>query len=110
MGSQKVNPVTAVAPKTRTIVPTANHLLLKKMEQSNKSGDIFIPETIERPAVRMDYLVMGVGPKVSEIYPSIKLGSKVVITKNHGQDIELDGFAYLLIKAEDIIGVWNRGK
>ena len=109
MGSKKVKPVATVAPKTRTIVPTVENLLLKKLDQADKSGGIFIPETVDR-AVRMDYMVMAIGAKVQQTNPSIKIGSRVIIKKNHGQDITLDGFDYLLIKSEDVIGVWIKRK
>ena len=80
--------------------PMADNVLLKQHESAatTVSGIILATATKDRPAI---YDVMAVGPKCAEI----SVGDKVVVNRETGTDVKLDGADYKFVKMEEILAV-----
>lgn len=80
--------------------PMADNVLLKQHEaaQTTVSGIILATATKDRPAI---YDVMAVGPKCTDI----AAGDKVVVNRENGTDVKLDGVDYKFVRQEEILAV-----
>ena len=66
------------------------------------SGIIIATATKEKPAI---YEVMAVGPGTKDTEMLIKVGDKVVVSKNVGTDVTLDKQDYKFVKQDDILAI-----
>ena len=82
------------------LIPLADNVLVKSTleEETTSSGIILATATKDRPAI---YDVMAVGPKCAEI----SVGDKVVVNRETGTDVKLDGADYKFVKMEEILAV-----
>ena len=83
-----------------TLKPMADNVLLKQTEaqETTASGIILATTTKEKPAI---YEVVAVGPDAKEV----KVGDKVVVSKQVGTDVSLDKVDYKFVKQEEILAV-----
>ena len=64
---------------------------------------ILIPDTAkEKPLAGK---VIAVGPGTSEIKMEVKVGDQVLYGKYAGQEINVDGTDYLIMKQQDILAI-----
>lgn len=85
----------------RRITPLPDQVVLRSHQPKHTEGLIIIPETAELP-VRLDHTVMAIGKEARKKLPTLKLGSKIIIKKNHGVEVTLDDINYTIIKCEHI--------
>lgn len=91
------------------IRPLDNGVVIKQLEAKEKTaGGIFLPEAAkEKPMIGK---VIAVGPgKTNDNGTvnamSVKKGDQVLYSKYMGNEIELDGEKYVMIREADIFGI-----
>ena len=91
------------------IKPLDNGVVIKQLEAKEKTaGGIFLPEAAkEKPMIGK---VIATGPgktndngTVSEM--SVKKGDQVLYSKYMGNEVELDGEKFIILRESDILGI-----
>ena len=84
--------------------PMADNVLLKQHEaaETTVSGIILATTNKEKPAI---YEVVSAGPGTKDVEMIIKVGDKVVVSKQVGTDVSLDKVDYKFVKQGDILAV-----
>jgi chaperonin GroES len=89
--------------------PLDNRVVIEQVEAEEKTkGGIFLPETAkEKPQIGV---VIAVGPgnllddgKRAEM--SVSKGDKVIYGKYMGNDVEVDGKKYVILRESDLLGI-----
>jgi chaperonin GroES len=91
--------------------PLHDRVLVKRMNEEEKSkGGIIIPDTAKEKPVQGEIIAVGQG-RVAEdgkIRPlDVKKGDRVLFGKYAGTEIKIDGDDFLMMREEDILGVFN---
>lgn len=81
--------------------PLGERVLVQRLEEDTRTASgIIIPDNAkEKP-------LFGVVKAVSKEVKSLEEGDQVAFTKYGGTEIKLDGTEYLILKLEDILGVF----
>ncbi|ASD65585.1 co-chaperone GroES [Bdellovibrio bacteriovorus] len=94
--------------------PLHDRILVRRMAEEEKTaGGLFIPDTAKEKPQKGEIIATGKGGKgrVTEdgkILPlEVKVGDKVLFGKYAGTELKLDGAEYLMMREEDILGVFN---
>ena len=78
-------------------------LILPNPAEEKTAGGLIIPDTAkEKPLAGK---VIAVGPGTSEIKMEVKVGHHVLYGKYAGQEINVDGTDYLIMKQQDILAI-----
>ncbi|MBL7688334.1 MAG: co-chaperone GroES [Bdellovibrionaceae bacterium] len=91
--------------------PLHDRILVRRMAEEEKTaGGIIIPDSAKEKPQRGEIVATGKG-RVTEdgkILPlEVKIGDKVLFSKYSGTELKLDGAEYLMMREEDILGVFN---
>ena len=74
-------------------------LVLPNPAEEKTAGGLIIPDTAkEKP-------LAAVGPGTSEVKMEVKVGDQVLYGKYAGQEIQVDGVDYLIMKQNDILAI-----
>ena len=86
------------------IKPLADRVVIKLVEEeeTTKGGLILSGSAKEKPQVAE---VIAVGPGTSEVKMEVKVGDQVLYGKYAGQEINVDGTDYLIMKQQDILAI-----
>ena len=78
-------------------------LVLPNPAEEKTAGGLIIPDTAkEKPLAGK---VVAVGPGTSEVKMEVKVGDQVLYGKYAGQEIQVDGVDYLIMKQNDILAI-----
>ena len=78
-------------------------LILPNPAEEKTAGGLIIPDTAkEKPLAGK---VVAVGPGTSEVKMEVKVGDQVLYDKYAGQEIQIDGETYLIMKQNDILAI-----
>ncbi|NND92183.1 MAG: co-chaperone GroES [Granulosicoccus sp.] len=93
------------------IRPLHDRVVVKRMEEERTSaGGIVIPDSATEKPVRGEVLSVGKG-KIAEngdIRPlDLKVGDQVLFGKYSGTEIKIDGQEVLVMREDDIMGVFE---
>ena len=78
-------------------------LILPNPAEEKTAGGLIIPDTAkENPLAGK---VVAVGPGTSEVKMEGKVGDQVLYGKYAGQEIQVDGVDYLIMKQNDILAI-----
>ena len=93
------------------IRPLHDRVVVKRMEEERTSaGGIVIPDSATEKPVRGEILSVGKG-KIAEngdVRPlDVKVGDQVLFGKYSGTEIKLDGEEVLVMREDDIMGVFS---
>ena len=78
-------------------------LILPNQEEEKTAGGLFIPDTAkEKPLAGK---VVAVGPGTKDITMEVKEGDTVLYGKYAGQEIQVDGTEYLIMRQADILAI-----
>ncbi|MDR1071019.1 MAG: co-chaperone GroES [Rickettsiales bacterium] len=84
--------------------PLHNYVLLKKIEETNKTAaGIIIPDTAkEKPSTGE---VVAAGPGLKDEPRGVKAGDRVLFGKwaSSAKEVKIDGMDYIIIKESDIV-------
>ncbi len=89
------------------IEPLYDRVVVKKVEQEQKTpGGIILPDTAKEEPQIGEVVAVGEGKPLEngQVRPmQVKKGDKVIYSKYAGNEVELDGEKYLIVKEEDIL-------
>ena len=78
-------------------------LILTNPAEEKTAGGLIIPDTAkEKPLAGK---VVAVGPGNAEVKMEVKVGDQVLYGKYAGQEIQIDGTDYLIMKQNDILAI-----
>jgi chaperonin GroES len=79
-------------------------------EEEKTAGGLIIPDTAKEKPQRGEVVATGKG-RVTEdgktLPLEVKAGDKVLFSKYSGTELKLEGHEYLMIKEDDVLGVFN---
>jgi len=91
------------------IKPLYDRVVVKKTEVEQKTaGGIILPDTAKEESQIGEVVAVGEGRLLEngEVRPlKVKEGDNVLYSKYAGNEVELDGEKYLIIREEDILAV-----
>ena len=86
------------------IKPLADRVLIKPAPAEEKTaGGIIIPDTAKEKPLQGEVLAAGNGTKDEEMV--LKAGDTVLHGKYAGNEVELDGEKYLIMRQSDVLAV-----
>lgn len=78
-------------------------LVLPNPAEEKTAGGLFIPDTAkEKPLAGK---VIAAGPGTADVTMEVKVGDQVLYGKYAGQEINVDGVDYLIMKQSDIFAI-----
>ena len=78
-------------------------LILPNPAEEKTAGGLIIPDTAkEKPLAGK---VVAVGPGTSEVKMEVSVGDQVLYGKYVGQELQIDGESYLIMKQNDILAI-----
>ena len=100
--------MTTQAEKTK-IKPLANRVLVQRLEaQDCAPGGIILPDSAKKKQETAKVIAVGPGAEDRDgklIPMPVKVGDHILMDKYSGQELELDGEEYHILKADDIIAI-----
>ena len=92
--------------------PLSDRILVKRMEEEETTkGGIIIPDTAKEKPQQGKVVAIGEGKLLdngARIKPAVKVGEVVLFGKYSGTEIKLDGQEYLILREDDIFGVFAK--
>ncbi len=86
------------------IQPLADRVLVKPAPAETKTvGGIIIPDTAKEKPLKGEIVAAGKGTKDEEMI--LKTGDQVLYGKYSGQEIELEGEKYLIMRQSDVLAI-----
>ena len=86
------------------IKPLADRVLVKPAAAEEKTvAGIIIPDTAKEKPLKGEVLAVGNGTKDEEMV--LKVGDTVLYGKYSGDEVELDGEKYLIMRQSDVLAV-----
>ena len=86
------------------IKPLADRVLVKPAPAETKTiGGIIIPDTAKEKPLKGEVVAAGHGTKDEEMV--LKAGDKVLYGKYNGQEIEIEGEKFLIMRQSDVLAV-----
>lgn len=91
------------------VKPLANRVLVQQQEAEEKlHGGIILPDSAKKKPETAVVVAVGPGSKDKDgqlIAMPVKVGDVVLLDKYAGQQVEIDGEEYQILKADDIIAI-----
>ena len=89
------------------IKPLADRVLVKPAPAETKTaGGIIIPDTAKEKPLQGEVLAVGNGTKDEEMI--LKPGDTVLYGKYAGNEVELDGVKYMIMRQSDVLAILGR--
>jgi chaperonin GroES len=94
------------------IRPLHDRVVVKRIEaQEQKHGSLFIPDSAKEKPQEGEVVAIGNGKRddKGEIHPlDVKVGDRILFGKYSGSDIKMDGQEYLIMREDEILGVFEK--
>ena len=91
--------------------PLSDRVLVKRLEEEETTkGGIIIPDNAKEKPQPGKVMAVGEGKLLdngTRITPGVKVGETVLFGKYAGTEIKVDGEEYLILREDDIFGVFN---
>ena len=92
--------------------PLHDRVLVKRFSEEERSkGGIIIPDSAKEKPIQGEVVAVGQGRTTEDgkIRPlDVKKGDRVLFGKYSGTEIKIDGDEFLMMREEDILGVFNQ--
>lgn len=92
--------------------PLSDRILVKRMEEEETTkGGIIIPDTAKEKPQQGKVVAVGEGKLLdngTRITPAVKVDEMVLFGKYAGTEIKVDGEEYLILREDDIFGVFSK--
>ncbi len=92
--------------------PLSDRILVKRLEEEEVTkGGIIIPDTAKEKPQQGKVVAIGEGKLLdngARVTPGVKVGEVVLFGKYAGTEIKLDGEEYLILREDDIFGVFSK--
>jgi len=93
-----------------TIRPLHDRVLVRRLEESEtRIGGIIIPDTAKEKPQQGEVIGVGNGKLLEDgarAPVDVKVGDRILFGKYSGSDIQLDGDEYLVVREDEILGVF----
>jgi len=93
------------------IRPLGDRVIVRRVEEPTKSaGGIYIPDSATEKPSEGEVLAVGKGRLTDrgDLIPmNVSVGDKVIFGKYAGSEVKVDGEDYLIMKEEDILGIFS---
>jgi chaperonin GroES len=93
------------------IRPLHDRVVVKRWEEEQTSpGGIVIPDTAKEKPVRGEVIAVGNGKLLDDGQvrpPEVKTGDKILFGKYSGTEVKIDGSEYVIMREDDIMGVFT---
>ena len=91
--------------------PLHDRILVRRMAEEEKTaGGLFIPDNAKEKPQKGEIVATGKG-RITEdgkVLPlEVKADNKILFSKYAGTEIKLEGQEYLMMKEEDILGIFH---
>jgi chaperonin GroES len=94
------------------IRPLHDRVVVKRVEEERTSpGGIVIPDTAAEKPIRGKVIAVGKGKVLEngEVRAlDVKVGDQVLIGKFAGNEVKIDGEEYVVLREEDVLGVFEK--
>ena len=94
------------------IKPLFDRVVIKRMEEEKMSaGGIVIPDSATEKPIKGEVIAVGEGKPLdngSVRAPKVKVGDKVLFGKYSGTEIKVDGQELLVMREDDVMGVFEK--
>ena len=91
--------------------PLHDRILVRRMAEEEKTaGGIIIPDSAKEKPQKGEVVACGKGRLTEDgktLPLEVRAGDKVLFSKYSGTELKLDGKEYLMIKEEDVLGIFN---
>ena len=91
--------------------PLHDRVIVKRLEEEKKSaGGIIIPDNAAEKPVRGEVIAVGPGKRGDDgkLQPmDVKAGDTVLFGKYSGSEVKIDGTEYVVMREDDIMGVFS---
>ena len=91
-----------------TIKPLFDRVVIKSVEaeETTKSGFILTTASQEKPQIA-EIVAVGPGGMVdgNEVFMTVKVGDKVIVSKYAGTEVKCDGNEYNIVRQSDILAI-----
>ena len=95
---------------TTSIRPLHDRVLIRRLdEQEQVRGGIIIPDTAKEKPQQGEVVAVGEGridKDGKRVPPDVKAGDRVLFGKYSGSEVKLDGEEYLIMREDEILGVF----
>ena len=92
--------------------PLHDRVIVKRLEEEKKSaGGIIIPDQAAEKPVRGEVLAVGTGKRGDDgktIAMDVKVGDLVLFGKYSGSEVKIDGKEYVVMREDDLMGVFTK--
>lgn len=109
MGQTKTLSKTA----TPSLRPLGNRVLLRRLDaEETLKGGIILPDSAKKKQEQAEVIAIGTGKtdKNGQLIPMpVKVGDIVLMEKYSGQEINLDDQDYVILKADDLVAIVEKG-
>lgn len=93
------------------IRPLYDRIVVKRWEEEKTSpGGIVIPDTAKEKPIKGEVVAVGNGKILDNGQVralDVKVGDKVLFGKYAGTEVKIDGTEYLMLREDDIMGVFE---
>jgi chaperonin GroES len=94
------------------IRPLADRVVVTRTKEEEKSkGGIIIPDSAKEKPIEGVVVAVGAGKvlKDGKVRPvDVKMGDRVLFGKYAGQEVKIDGQEHVLLREDDILGVYGK--
>ena len=91
--------------------PLHDRILIKRLSEDDKTaGGLFIPDTAKEKPQKGKVIATGNGRVLEDgktVPLEVKKGDNVLFSKYSGTEIKLEGEEYLMIREDDVLGIFN---
>ena len=95
-----------------TIRPLHDRVLVTRLEESeSRIGGIIIPDTAKEKPQQGEVKAVGDGKLLEDgtrAPVDVKAGDRILFGKYSGSEIKIDGEEYLVVREDEILGVFNK--
>src|SRR5262245_54938749 len=92
-----------------SIRPLNDRIIVRRMEeQEQMRGGLYIPDTAKEKPQEGEVLAVGNGKlldNAQRIAIELKSGDRILVGKDAGTDVQIDGEDYLILREDDVLGV-----
>jgi len=93
------------------IRPLHDRVLIKRLEEAeSKAGRIIIPDSAKEKPQQGEVKGVGSGKlslKGERLEPEVKVGDRILFGKYSGAEVKVDGDEYLILREDEILGVFE---
>jgi chaperonin GroES len=94
------------------IRPLHDRVVVKRIEQSEqKQGSLYIPDSAKEKPQEGEVVAVGKGKRddKGDVHTlDVKVGDRILFGKYSGSDIKMDGEEYLIMREDEILGVFDK--